>query len=304
MIDLHMHSYFSDGIYSPEDLIKKAKKAGFNFISLTDHNGIDGVKEFLNKGERAGLKVISGVEIYTHYPARHRYAQASAGEQKQNLHLLGYGFDLENKELNSALKELQAQRIPRIKQAIKLLQADNWQITEKEIFSFPSVYLGLFQLASVLQKHPQNWERIKKDFNWFKGKIIPITEIIVKYFIKDSHSIYGGKSICPETRILVDQAIKLIKQAGGKTVLAHPGEHLSWKHDVLIAELKKIGLDGLEAVSAHHSWQEIEHWQKLARELDLIITPGSDFHGDLPHEWGFPIQSQWEYFTPNIVVEI
>ncbi|MCG2687052.1 hypothetical protein L6278_02875, partial [Candidatus Parcubacteria bacterium] len=122
---------------------------------------------------------------------------------------------------------------------------------------------------------------------------IPITEIIAKYFIRNK------KSICPETKISIEQAIKLIKSAGGQSVLAHPGQQLFWKDDNLIFELQKMGLDGVEAISSHHSWQEIEHWQKVAKELGLIITAGSDFHGDLPKEWGFPIQSPWDYFTPT-----
>lgn len=287
MIDLHFHSHFSDGVYSPEDLVKKAKSAGFSFVSLTDHNGIDGVKEFLTQGKKAGLKVISGVEIYTHFKDKH-------------LHILGYGFDLKNKELNSVLKELQTQRIPRVKEAIKILQADGWELSEKEVFNTVSSYIGLVHLANPLKKNLKNWERIKKDFNWFPGKIIPITEIIVKYFIKKTNSPYKGESICPETTIPIGRAIKLIKQAGGQAVLAHPGEHLSWRDDNLIAEFKKMGLDGLEAISSHHSWQEMEHWQKVAKELDLKITIGSDFHGDLPEEWGFPIRSLWEYFKPDI----
>lgn len=282
-IDLHLHSYHSDGIYSPKDLVKKLKDNNFSFVSLTDHNTINGVEEFLEKTKKAGLKSISGVEFYTHY-------------QNKSLHLLGHGFDFKNKKLNDILKELQAQRIPRVKKAIKILQDEGWEINEKEIFNTKSSYIGLPHLANYLLKHPKNWERVKKDFNWFKGKIIPITEVITKYFIKDKQSVYG-RSICPEVEIPIDQAIKLIKQAGGRAVLAHPGEHLSWKEDNIIFKLKEMGLDGVEAISTHHSWQAIEHWQKIAKELGLIITAGSDFHGDLPKEWEFPIQSQWEYFN-------
>ncbi len=283
-IDLHFHSYYSDGIYSPEDLAKRLKKDKFGFVSLTDHNTIDGIEEFLKKAKKIKLKAISGVEIYTHY-------------QNKSLHLLGYDFDIKNKGLNAVLKELQIKKIPLIKQAIRILQDEGWEINEKEVFDTESSYLGLVHLANPLVNHPKNWERIKKDFNWFEGKIIPITEIIAKYFFKKDNLVYKSHStICPETEIPTDYAIKLIKQAGGRAVLAHPGEQLSWKDDNIVAELKKIGLDGLEAISSHHSWQGIEHWQKVAKELGLIITVGSDFHGDLPKEWGFPINSQWEYF--------
>lgn len=306
MIDLHMHSYYSDGIYSPADLVKKTKRAGLNFISLTDHNAIDGVKEFLAEAKAAGVRAVPGVEIYTLYPAGSPIRgtakpQFNRANQNRSLHLLGYGFDLADKSLNLTLKELQKQKIPRVKKAIKFLQADGWQLREEEVLSGPASYLGLVHLANALKKDSKNWQRIKKDFNWFPGKIITIIDIIVKYFIKDKRvtSLYNGESICPETTIPADRAIKLIKQAGGQAVLAHPGEQLSWQDDELIIELKKLGLSGLEAVSAHHSWSAMEHWQKVAKENGLIITCGSDFHGDLPEEWGFPIRSQWEYFIPH-----
>lgn len=285
MIDLHFHSHYSDGIYSPKELVAKAGQFGFKVLSLTDHNAIDGIREFLTVAQKAGLKAVKGVEIYTHL-------------RKRKFHLLGYGFDSENKELNSTLKKLQEEKIPRIKKAVEFLRQDGWNLTEEEVFDNPASYLGLVHLANALEKDAQNWERIKKDFCWFPGKIITIVDIIVKYFIKEkkARALYNGDSICPETEISLGQAIRLIKEAGGKAILAHPGEHLSWHDDRLIEEMKKLGLDGIEAISSHHSWQDMEHWQKLAKELDLIITVGSDFHGDLPEEWGFPLNSQWEYF--------
>ncbi len=284
MIDLHMHSHYSDGIYSPQDLVRKVQKAGFDFIALTDHNGIDGLEEFLTSVKVFGIRAISGVEFYTHFKNKH-------------LHLLGYNFDIKDKELNSALKELQIAHLPQIKKAVKILQKDNWQITEKEVFNTVATYIGVGNLAGLLMKHSENWARIKKDFNWFPGKIISLTDVVGKYlFIKKSTSPYDNVSICPESEIPTERAIKLIKNAGGMAVLAHPGEQLSWRDDNLIVELKKMGLDGLEAISSHHSWQGMEHWQRVAKELDLTVTIGSDFHGDLPEEWGFPIRSQWEYF--------
>ena len=283
MIDLHTHSYYSDGVYSPSDLVKKANQIGITILSLCDHNGIDGLDEFFSAANDLGLKAISGVEIYTCY-------------KKKHLHILGHNFDIEDKALNKALKKLQKKHIPQVKQTIKALQADKWEITEKDVFDTPAVYIDPANIAGTLKKHPKNWERIKKDFNWHKGKIIPITQIIARYFYNSKNSYKTDSSIYSESEISIESAIKLIKQAGGKTVLAHPGECMSWHEDYLIKELKNIGLDGLEAISSHHSWQEIEHWQIAAKELDLEITVGSDFHGFVPDEWGFVIRSPWDYF--------
>jgi len=277
MIDLHTHSHYSDGVYSPADLVKKAKASDFSIISLTDHNSIDGLDEFVVAARSEKIKSIPGVEIYTNFKNKH-------------VHILGHNFDYKNKKLDSVLKKLQKKHIPQVKKTIKALQADDWKIQEKDVFNTKSTYIGSANIAGVLKKHPQNWERIKKDFNWHKGKIIPITDIIGKYFFKKDNVIYS------ESEISVEKAIKLIKQAGGRTVLAHPGQHFSWKDDNLIRELKAMGLDGLEAISSHHSWQEIEHWQIMAKEFGLSITVGSDFHGYVPEEWDFLIRSPWDYF--------
>lgn len=285
MIDLHMHSYYSDGIYSPTELAQKAKDAGISFACLTDHNAIDGLKEFLNASESIGLKVISGVEIYTHYKDKH-------------VHLLGYNFNLDDKNLNKALKELQKKHIPQVKKTIKFLQDDRWNIEEEQVFDISATYIGIANIMRILKQDPENWERIKKDFNWHKGKIIPITEIIARYFFKNIHSVdfYSGNPVYSESEITTKEAIKLIKQAGGKTVLAHPGQHLSWKDDSLVLELKQLGIDGIEAISCHHSWQEIEHWQIVTKEAGLMITIGSDFHGYVPDEWEFLVRGPWDYF--------
>ena len=283
-IDLHFHSYYSDGVYSPAKLAERALKTDRTVLSLTDHNGISGVAEMISEGKRRGLKIIPGIEIYTQF-------------QDHNLHLLGYNFDLQNKQLNQQLKKLQEARIPIVKKCVQILRKDNWIIDETEVFDTISIYIGLGHLAGLLKKH--NWDRIKQDFNWQSGQIITGSEIVGRYFFQK------GRTICPETFISTQQAIELIHQAGGIAVLAHPGQHLSWKEWPIVAQLKKIGLDGLEAISGHHRWKDQEYWQKIARQLDLLITAGSDFHGDLPTEWGFPLNSLWEYFkVPKKIIKI
>ncbi|MCH7759401.1 PHP domain-containing protein [Patescibacteria group bacterium] len=290
MIDLHFHSYYSDGIDSPADLAKKAKEIGLTTVCLTDHNAINGYQELLTAGQSLGLNVITGVEIYTNY-------------KDKRLHLLGYDFNPDDQDLNLNLKELQEKHLPQVKETIDILKNDGWNIEEKDVFDSQAAYIGIANIAGLLPKDAHNWERIKKDFNWHQGKIIPITEIIAKYFYKE----YSGnssthKNKCPiyvEAEMPIEKAINLIKQAGGKAVLAHPGQHLSWREDQIVAELRDFGLAGLEAISSHHSWQQIEHWQILAKELDLLITVGSDFHGQVPEDWQFLVRSPWDFFKVN-----
>ena len=277
MLDLHFHSYYSDGVYSPKELAQEAKRLGFKIVSLTDHNGIAGIEEMNAECKMAGIRNIPGVEIYTHYKNFH-------------LHLLGYNFDVRNKELNKVLDRLQKGKIPIIEDCLKILKEDGWEIDVDRVFSSPSVYIGINQPAKELMVGGKNWQRIKKDFNLQKEDILTITEVVAKYFFKNH------KSICPETEIDTVEAIKLIHQAGGRAVLAHPGQQLSWKDDYIVEELKSKGLDGLEAISSHYGWDGIEHWQKLARKLKLFITAGSDFHGYVPQEWRFAVRGPWDYF--------
>jgi hypothetical protein len=94
------------------------------------------------------------------------------------------------------------------------------------------------------------------------------------------------------------EAIAVVTASGGLPVLAHPGQQLSWADDHLVSELKETGLRGLEVFSPYHNWHQVEHYQKLANDLDLIITGGTDFHGDLidPALKTQFIHSAWDYF--------
>lgn len=277
-IDLHLHSNVSDGVFSPENLVKFAKKNNFSVISITDHNTIDGLRKGLLSGRKFKVKVISGVEIDTHFYGF-------------GLHLLGYNIDLEDKELNQALKKLQEEHLKDVKEFLEYLKNQNWKIDFKDFLNSPSSYLGHAEIFWQMKK--RNWPRIKKDFKLRKGQRLLFSKVYNKYFKK------GDEHLLKEARISTIKAIKLIKKARGQVVLAHPGKSINWqKAKTIIPILKKSGLDGIEAISPSHNWPNIEYWQNLAKELKLIITCGSDFHGQLPDIWGFPISYHWQYFRP------
>jgi len=279
-IDLHLHSYYSDGIYSPEELVKKAKKFGFSIISITDHQVVDGIKEAIKFGKKYKIKVISGIEINTKF-------------KNYSLHLLGYCLDWQNKELNLVLEKMQAERKGNVEKCILELQKQGFKLDRDKVFNTPSKDIGFSWLVNFLKKG-KNWQKIKKDFRLKKNQILTLPEIFKKYFFKN------GKSILPSSEISFEKAVKLIKKTGGIVVLAHPSQQLSWRDDWLFPILKKKGLQGIEAISAHHNWQNIEHYQKIARELKFLTTIGSDYHGDLPEEWRFPVRGLWQYFKVGI----
>ena len=283
-IDLHLHSYYSDGIYSPKELVKRAKKEGFSIISLTDHHSINGIEEAKEEGRKRGIKVISGIEFNTKF-------------KDYYLHLLGYGVDLKNKKLNLVIEKIQRKYRENAKRCISELKKQGFEIDEETFFSSSFKNINIARLTDFL-KMGKNWQKIKKDFNLKNNQIITFPEIYKKYFIKD------GKEIFPSVQISFEEAISLIKKANGIPVLAHPAQQLSWKDDFLFPILKKKGLKGIEAISSHHNWANIEHYQKIAKELNLLITVGSDYHGDLPNEWGVPVKSLWQYFKVKLTKEI
>lgn len=284
-IDLHLHSYYSDGIYSPEELIKRAKKEGFFIISLTDHFTLDGINEAIKIGKKYKIKVIPGVEINDVIYKNYR------------LHLIGYGIDFKNKELNQVLKKMQKEREESVKKCILELQKEGFNLDEKKIFKTVSKSIGIGWLINFMQKGG-NFKKIKKDFKLKKRQILSLNDFFKKYFVKE------GKQILPSPEISLDKALSIIKKAKGIAVLAHPAQQLSWRDDWLISLLKKKGIKGIEAISSHHNWANIEHYQKIAKELKLLTTIGSDYHGDLPEKWSFLLKSIWQYFKVKINKDI
>lgn len=270
--DLHLHSNNSEGALSCRELITKAKKNGIRALALTDHDGVDGVEEMVSLGKKNKIKVITGVEIYTKY-------------KNKDLHLLGYGFDLTDSKLNSALKKLQQKHLINIDNSLKKLKDYGFKIDFALFDKLKNKYIGLAQIVGILKKYPKNRKIIQKDCRTQS----PNTFTIINHYFAKS-----GITPLPEESLPIEQAMNLIKKARGLTVLAHPGQTLRWKDDKLIIELKNKGLDGLEVLSPHHNLDQIEHYQSLAKKYKLIITGGSDFHGNSPGE--NLIKNQWDYF--------
>jgi 3',5'-nucleoside bisphosphate phosphatase len=272
-IDLHLHSIYSEGSLTVTELIKLAKKNHFEVVSLTDHNTIAGTAEMLKIGHQAKIKIISGLELYTFYKDIY-------------LHLLGYNFDYQNYFLTKELKDLKRQRIADVKIALKILIKQGFKINQDRLFKTKSDYVGFGQIISELYRFPRNIKKITKEM---KNNEPNFFHIIQYYFGKKS------QAYLPETCLPIQQAINLIHQAGGLAVLAHPAQQLGWNSQI-VAELKKIGLDGLELLSPYHGWHDLEYWQKTAYNLNLLITGGSDFHSFVLEPAKAFIKEPWEYF--------
>ncbi|MFH1838314.1 MAG: PHP domain-containing protein [Candidatus Kuenenbacteria bacterium] len=289
-IDLHMHSVHSDGMLELEQIIKKAKKENFSIMSLTDHNTISGVEKMIELGKKNKIKVISGIEFYTFF-------------QDKKLHVLGYNFDLKNKELNNLISQAQKRHFDWAIETLRKMRKIGFKINFNELNKFKSKYLGFIHLKNILMKNQENRKKIIKDLKLkqraklMKIKKIPkpnLFEVINYYFAKDKLGFVSNEHL----KISTPLAIKTILKANGIPVLAHPGQQLSFEDDKMIVKLKQEGLKGIEAITPYHTWHQIEHYQKLANDLNLIITFGTDFHGDLIDLSlkNQPIKNQWSYF--------
>lgn len=272
-IDFQIHSIYSDGVLTPQDLVARAEKEKISIISLTDHNCLDGVQEAASAGKKRGVGVVSGIELYTKF-------------KRKSIHLLGYNFDIKNKKLEKILKELQQERVKWVEGVLKKSAKIGFQIESEKIFNTKSKYIGFGHIIYILRQNSKNEALIRKIT---KQKEPDLFKIIEKFFMK------GGPAYVPEKEIPTEGAIKLIKSAGGISAIAHPGQNLRFEDDYLIKGLKKKGLDAIEVINPHHSWQQVIHYQKLALDLNLLISGGSDFHGDI-EDPRVVIKNQRDYF--------
>ena len=245
--DFHIHTYFSDGVFSPEKIVDTAIDVGLQVIALTDHDNIlsyqvaqDYIK---NTGKK--LEVIQGVEINTLY-------------KNYEVHILGYMMDTNNKDFQEVLKIQQKARIEQVNQIIDLLAKK-----EGIKIKFEDIKKQVAEGGSIGRPH------IAKAIT-NAGGTSSVIEAYAKYIHDDSPVYVPRKTVSPQ------DAVEIIYDAGGIPVIAHP-------HDIdiaetLIKELMTHGLRGIEAYHRKHSPACVEYFSSMAENLGLIVTGGSDFH--------------------------
>jgi predicted metal-dependent phosphoesterase TrpH len=260
MIDLHLHTYYSDGTMSPEELVKSAKKRGADTIAITDHDGMGGLPEGLEAGKRQGVHVIPGIELSTE------------DEQGVYMHILGYCFDQDNEELKSEVERIRQKRVERNEKLLSALREIGCKLTSEDLqLREGQDYIGKPTFALALMK---------------KGYVSSPKEAFREGHFMRSDAV---RSVHRE-KISAKHAIELIRGAGGIPVLAHPMKvsHLTRGHcgdffaelDKQLAKLKGWGLEGMECYYSSHQPADTERLTAMAKRHGLIITAGSDFHGE------------------------
>lgn len=258
-VDLHCHSYYSDGEDSPTELIKKAMAIKLQALALTDHGTVQGIPEFLHASTSI-IDAIVGVEISCD--------QSEAGIK--DIHLIGLFIDHTNKKLLSFLQQAQQQRIVHKQAVIRKLQELGFKITFEEAASFGKGEIGRPHIAKVLiDKYPEKFSSVKEVFEQLLGEGKPA----------EIHSPYSS----------LRDAIEVVHQAGGIAILAHPGYYSEDVFSPLLTYFIKHKGDGIEGYYFYENQrykfrQNIDtnaYFQELATRKKLLISGGADYHGSI-----------------------
>jgi predicted metal-dependent phosphoesterase TrpH len=247
-IDLHLHTTHSDGSQAPAEVVRLAHEAGVSALAITDHDITTGLPEAIAAGQELGIEIIPGIEI----SSRH-------GESE--LHVLGYFIKWQDAQLNARLMTLRESRHRRNPKIIELLQAAGIDITYDEVRAVAgSDSVGRPHIARVLMDK----------------KVVTTAKEAFDRFLAEGKAAYVPRDLPAPV-----DAIRWIKEAGGLAVLAHP----TWVKTTegtltdLARQLKEQGLDGVEVHYSTHTPRQTRTYLSLAKQLGLLVTGGSDFHG-------------------------
>ena len=242
--DLHIHTVYSDGSFAPATIIRHAVKNNLKVISITDHDSVDGIAASIKEGEKNNIEVIPGIEIST---------TVESGE----VHILGYFIDYIDEYFLKSIRRIQEIRLKRMFMMVDKLKRLMIDIDLNELIEYAaSSSIGRLHLAHFLKK---------------KGIVGSAYEAFDKYIGSGKPAYEKMNALTPE------EGIELISNVGGISVLAHPG---LTKRDDLIDEMIQSGLRGLEVYHSGHSEEDINRYFQMARDKGLLVTGGSDCHGE------------------------
>lgn len=245
-VDLHIHSCYSDGIYTPEQIAKSAKEKGIKCISITDHDSI--AAQYITNTEynNKDLKIIPGIELSTEY-------------KDMELHILGYFIDINNNSLKSLVDNLNKQRVKRVEKILYNLSGYDINLNLEDIVEDIDSTIGRSHIANAMVK---------------KGYFDNYKTAFRSYLIKGKPGYVKG------FKLSYKEALEIIKESGGVAVLAHPGQiYKKIEVENIIKELRCFGLNGVEVYHPSHSNIDTNKFFNMAKKYKLSITGGSDFHG-------------------------
>ncbi len=243
--DLHTHTSFSDGRLSPEELLAAAKEAGLSYIAVTDHDTVEGIRHLYETGlyPSKSVNIIPGIEF-------------SCEVDEHDVHILGYDFDIYNQDMADKVTEISESRWDRFAKMMEKLHEIGYAITESDVLQIAgtSKAIGRAHVARALVK---------------KGLAASVHEAFEKLLE------HGRPCYVPHYRIEPEEAVALIRNAGGVPVLAHPKKV---QDDALVERLLQMDFGGLEVYYPNHDAEDTERYKAMAEKRGIRLTGGSDFH--------------------------
>ena len=241
--DLHLHTMFSDGTFTPEELVLRAQNVGLACIALTDHDSVEGCERAAAACANVKMEFISGTEL-------------TAEHDDTEVHVLGYFLDTKNKVLLDRMGKFQAVRQQRIYEMCAALNKLGIPLKAESVFALANCKSpGRPHVARALVKE----------------KLISDLDVAFEKYLKK-----GRPAWVPKTKMSALESVELIHQAGGLAVMAHPGLN---RTDDIIPDLVDAGLDGIECFHTKHSTVMSERYLEIAEKYNLLVTGGSDCHG-------------------------
>ncbi|MFZ0454636.1 MAG: PHP domain-containing protein [Ignavibacteriaceae bacterium] len=241
-VDLHIHTNHSDGFYSPDEIVLKAKENDLEAISITDHDNLSAIKDAIKKGNEIGIEVIPGLEI-------------SSDIKDREIHILGYFVQTDSQELERYLNFFRVERLKRANRIVNKLNLLGMSLSIDDVMEIAkNSAVGRPHIAQAMLS---------------RGLISSYYEAFNKYIGN------GGPAFEKKVHISPQSAFKIISDAGGLSFIAHPG----YMEESLLKELIDEGVDGIEVIHSSHSQHQVRFYRGIVNEYFLLECGGSDFHG-------------------------
>jgi len=240
--DLHTHTNYSDGFFSPTELVELAYKSGIELLSITDHDNVNGIEEAEKAASKYGIEIIPGVEISTDI-------------RNTEIHILGYFIDPANAELEHYLSFFRDERHKRAKRIVEKLNILGLEISIGDVLKH--VKKGTIGRPHIAQALLEN-KLVNSYYEAFN-----------KYLGNNAQAYEKKVHLSPQS------AFKIISDAGGLSFIAHPGN----MPEILIKELIEDGVDGIEVIHPSHSADRTKFYRGIVNQYYLLESGGSDFHG-------------------------